>query len=326
MDGVKLDRETDALLSWVASRKATPMPALSLQAARQEYRRTLSKTEIDPPGIGPVLEHVVGGPGGALPLRIYNPIDRCDRAPGLLFIHGGGCVVGDLDTHDTFCRTLCADVGAVVVAVDYRLAPEHPFPAAVEDGMAALSWLSLNAGSLGIDRERIAIAGDSAGGGIAAVSVHETRGRLAAPLKAQVLIYPALDLKARLPSRRTFSEIFPIPADLIDWFHNQYFGEAWPRTDPRAFPLLYPDYGDLPPALIVTAGHDPLLDEAIEYADVLAAGGTDVDYWCAEGTIHGFMNMGRVLRTAYRSGRARIAQYLTERLRPLPVSADAARR
>ena len=157
-------------------------------------------------------------------------------------MHGGGCVIGDLETHDIFCRALCHDTGATVLSLDYRLAPEHPFPAAVEDTVAALTWLSHAAASLGLDAERIAIAGDSAGGGLAAVALHETKGALAAPVRAQALIYPALDLRGRLPSRTELAQHFPIPRDMIDWFFDHYFGLAWPFTDPRAIPSLYEDY------------------------------------------------------------------------------------
>jgi acetyl esterase/lipase len=202
-----------------------------------------------------------------------------------------------------------------VFSLDYRLAPEHPFPAAVEDTVAALTWLSREAEGMGLNPERIAIAGDSAGGGLAAVALHETKSRLAAPVRAQALIYPALDLRGRLPSRKQFAHQFPIPRDMIDWFFGHYFGLAWPFTDPRAIPSLYEDYSGLPPALIITAGHDPLRDEGAEYAETLAAAGVRVEYECCEGTIHGFMNMGRVLRTAHGRARQRTAAWLAERLR-----------
>ena len=230
-------------------------------------------------------------------------------------MHGGGCVLGDIDTHDVLCRTLCHDTGATVFSLDYRLAPEHPFPAAVEDTVAALTWLSHEAACLGLDLERIAVAGDSAGAGLAAVALHETKGQLAAPACAQALIYPALDLRGRLPSRKELSQQFPLPLDMIHWFFDHYFGTSWPVSDPRAIPSLYEDYDRLPPALIITAGHDPLRDEGEDYARTLAAAGVPVEYECAEGTIHGFMNMGRVLRGAHSRARRRLSAWLAERLR-----------
>jgi acetyl esterase len=313
---MKLDRETEALLHWVSSATFTPLWSLAPAAARDEYRRTLAKTEIAPPDIGQASDLAVPGPAGPMRLRKYVPADAGSAAEAaILFVHGGGCVLGDIETHDILCRTLCHDTRATVFSLDYRLAPEHPFPAAVEDTVAALTWLSHEASALGLDPEWIAIAGDSAGGGLAAVALHETKGRLAASVRAQALIYPGLDLRGRLPSRKELADQFPIPRDMIDWFFNHYFGQAWPVTDPRAIPSLYEDYTGLPPALIITAGHDPLRDEGAEYAETLAAAGVPVDYECCEGTIHGFMNMGRVLRTAHGRARQRIAVWLAERLR-----------
>ena len=312
---MKLDRETEALLYWASAATATPLYHLDPGTARVEYRRTLSKTEIEPPPVAEVADITAPGETAELRIRRYLPAGA-DDAPrsALLFVHGGGCVLGDLETHDVLCRTLCHDTGAAVFALDYRLAPEYPFPAAVEDTVAALLWLSHKADEIGLDAGRIAVVGDSAGGGLAAVALHETKGMLAAPIRGQALIYPALDLRGRLPSRRELANQFPIPRDMIDWFFNHYFGLAWPTSDPRAIPALYEDYTGLPPALILTAGHDPLRDEAIEYAGRLAASGIPIDYECCEGTVHGFMNMGRMLRRAHRHGRQRIADWLSARL------------
>ena len=287
---------------------------MSPEEARNEYRRMLLKTEIAPPAIGKMSDLAVPGPAGPMRLRQYAPAHVERGGAAILFIHGGGCVIGDIESHDVFCRTLCHDTAATVFSLDYRLAPEHEFPAAVEDSVAAVEWLSFEARGLGLDQDRIAIAGDSAGGGLAAVALHETKGRLAAPVRAQVLIYPALDLRGRLPSRKDLADHFLLPQDMIQWFFSHYFGHAWPIADPRAIPALYEDYTGLPPALIVTAGHDPLRDEGAEYADTLAAAGVPVDYECCEGTIHGFMNMGRVLRKAHGHTRWRLATWLRQRL------------
>lgn len=312
---MKLDRESEALIHWASSSTAPPLWTLTPDAARQEYRRSLAKTEIPPPDVAGVGDLAVPGPVGSLRLRRYLPVrSGASGGAAIFFVHGGGCVLGDIETHDILCRTLCQDTGAVVFSLDYRLAPEHPFPAAVEDTVAALTWLSREAPGLDIDPGRIAVAGDSAGGGLAAVALHETEGTLAAPVCAQALIYPALDLRGRLPSRKDLAHHFPIPSDMIEWFFNQYFGNAWPFTDPRAIPALYEDYSGLPPALIITAGHDPLRDEAAEYADALARADVPVDYECLQGTIHGFMNMGRVLRGAHGHGRKRLSAWLSERL------------
>lgn len=312
---MKLDREAEALLYWASSSTATPLWHLTPEAARAEYARGLAKTEIVPPPIASTSDLEAPSPAGPMRLRRYRPAEPGATAEAaILFMHGGGCVLGDIDTHDVLCRTLCHDTGATLFSLDYRRAPEHPFPAAVEDSVAALKWLSQQARSLGLDPERIAIVGDSAGGGLAAVALHETKGRLAAPVRGQVLIYPALDLRGRLPSRRELANHFPIPRDMIDWFFDHYFGLAWPLKDPRAIPALYEDYTGLPPALVLTAGHDPLRDEGTEYAGRLAAAGVPVEHECCQGTIHGFMNMGRVLRTAHGHARSRIAAWLKARL------------
>jgi acetyl esterase len=313
---LKLDRETEALLYWASSSTATPLWTLSPETARSDYRRGLAKTEIAPPDIGAAHDLLAPGPAGKMRLRKYLPAEPGREAEAaILFMHGGGCVIGDLETHDIFCRALCHDTGSTVFALDYRLAPEHPFPAAVEDAVAALIWLSREAPNLGLDAKRIAIAGDSAGAGLAAVALHETKGQLAASVRGQALIYPALDLRGRLPSRHQLANQFPIPREMIEWFFNHYFGTAWPIADPRAIPAQYEDYTGLPPALILTAGHDPLRDEGREYANTLESAGVPVEYECYEGTIHGFMNMGRVLRGAHGRARKRLATWLSERLR-----------
>jgi acetyl esterase len=238
---------------------------------------------------------------------------RPDDAPRLMHLHGGSYCLGSAFGYRPLAGALALAADAGVLVPDYRLAPEHPFPAAVEDTVAALMWLSHVAGD--IDPTRIAVAGDSAGGGLAAVALHETKGELAAPARAQVLIYPALDLRGRMPSRTELADHFPIPREMIGWFFDHYFGSAWPFTDPRAIPSLYEDYTGLPPALIITAGHDPLRDEGEDYGKTLAAAGVPVEYECCEGTIHGFMNMGRVLRSAHGRARKRLAEWLVAQLR-----------
>lgn len=309
---MKLDRETEALLYWVSSSTTKPLWQMDHKSAREVYRRSISKTDVGPILIGAVRDFVISGAAGSIPLREY--VAPKPSGAAILFFHGGGGVLGDIGTHDTLCRALCVDTGAHVFSVDYRLAPEHPFPAAVNDGVAALEWLTAAARDLGIDPARIAVAGDSAGGSLAAVALHETKGRLVAPVAAQLLIYPALDLRAKQPSRKDLVDQFPIPEDMLYWFFNHYFGTAWPIADPRAIPALYEDDSGLPPTLILTAGFDPFRDEGVEHAERLAAAGVPVEYVCYEGTVHGFMNMGRMLRAAYQSMRQRMSIWLKEQL------------
>jgi len=308
---VALDRETQALLHWVYSSSTKPLWQLDYESAREEYRRSVAKTEVEPPEIGSATDFEVPGFAAPVRMRKYQPLQP--NGASILFFHGGGGVLGDMDTHDTLCRTLSHDNDATVFSVAYRLAPEHPFPAAVYDGIAALQWLSREAGNMSLDPTRIAVAGDSAGGSLAAVALHETKGQLKAPAAAQLLIYPALDLRARQPSRKELAHQFPIPEEMLHWFFNHYFGTAWPISDPRAIPALYEDYSGLPPTLIITAGYDPFRDEGVEYAKRLEAAGVPVEYECYEGTVHGFMNMGRILRVAHATTRQRIRTWLLER-------------
>ncbi|MHA1518351.1 MAG: alpha/beta hydrolase [Alphaproteobacteria bacterium] len=305
-----LDRETDALLFWVYSSNTKPLWQLDCERARAEYRRSLAKTDVEPPEIAATHDLMVPGFAHQIRVRKYDPLRTAGAS--ILFFHGGGGVLGDIETHDTLCRTLCHDSEATVFSVEYRLAPEHPFPAAVHDGVAALQWLSRAARDMSLDPARIAVAGDSAGGALAAVALHETKGRLEAPAAAQLLIYPALDLRARAPSRKELAEQFPIPERMLHWFFDHYFGPAWPIADPRAIPALYEDYSGLPPTLMITAGYDPFRDEGAEYAERLAAAGVPVEYVCYKGTVHGFMNMGRLLRVAHGTTRERIKSWLLE--------------
>lgn len=307
-----LDRETDALQFWVSASPTTPVWELDVAAARAAYRRSVAQSEITPPEIGATHDLTAPGPSGEIALRKYTPLRA--SAASVLYFHGGGGVLGDIDTHDPLCRTLCHDSGATVFSVGYRLAPEHPFPAAVDDAIAALRWLSREAPDLALDPARIAVAGDSAGGALAVVALHETKGLLEAPAAAQLLIYPALDLHARQPSRRELIDQFPLPEEMLHWFFNHTYGNAWPIADPRAVPALYQDCAGLPPTLIVTAGYDPLRDEGAAHAKKLEAADVPVEYLCYEGTVHGFMNMGRMLKTAHRTTRTRIRSWLVERL------------
>ncbi|MEM7191584.1 MAG: alpha/beta hydrolase [Pseudomonadota bacterium] len=309
---MKLDRDAEALLFWVSSSTTKPLWQMDHESARAEYRRSISKTDVARIEIGGTRDFSIPGPDCPIPVREYMASDPSGAA--ILFFHGGGGVLGDIGTHDTLCRAFCVDTKATVYSVDYRLAPEHPFPAAALDGVAALDWLSNEAANLSIDPARIAVAGDSGGGSLTAVALHETKGRLVAPAAAQLLIYPALDLRAKQPSRKELIDQFPIPEEMLYWFFDHYFGTAWPIADPRAIPSLYEDDSGLPPTLIVTAGFDPFRDEGLEYAERLAKAGVPVEYECYEGTVHGFMNMGRMLRAAYKSMRTRMSAWLEEQL------------
>jgi acetyl esterase len=228
--------------------------------------------------------YATGEPGGPHPL--------------LVFFHGGGFVFGDLDTHDGTCRLLCRHAGVHVLAVEYRLAPEDPFPAAVEDALAALCWAFANASRLGADPHRIGVGGDSAGGNLAAV-VSQLASRDGGPAPAlQLLIYPAVDARGRHRSRQLFGEGFSLTTADIDWFEAQYLGADRAKgKDPRVSPLLAKDFSGLPPALVVTAGFDPLRDEGEEYVRRLRAAGTPATLRRFSCLIHGFAAAAGVSRT-----------------------------
>jgi acetyl esterase len=233
---------------------------------------------------------------GGVPLRLYRP-PSAGVKPVLVYFHGGGWTIGDLETHDVLCRQLANASGCALLSVDYRLGPEHRFPAAADDALAATRWARREAAALGIDAARIAVGGDSAGGNLAAVVAIALRdaGEAAA---FQLLIYPATDMRALAPSHTANAQGYLLTADSVAYFRAQYIPDEAAWADWRASPLLAPDLSRLPPALVLTAGFDPLRDEGRQYADALSAAGNRVQYVCFERQIHGFVPMGRVLDEA----------------------------
>ena len=209
-----------------------------------------------------------------------------------MYFHGGGWAGGDLDSHDPVCRILADVTGCLVVAVDYRLAPRHPFPAAPDDAMAAYRWVCEHAGELSIQPGRVAVMGDSSGGNLAAVVAQQARKTDVANPAAQILIYPCLDAQLRRPSHPTFDHGFFLTGPRIRRYRDQYLPDAAERTSPRASPIDEDDLDGLPPALVITAGFDPLRDEGRAYADALASAGVPVEYRCYDDLVHGFFSMG----------------------------------
>jgi acetyl esterase/lipase len=244
--------------------------------------------------VGGVRDLTVRGGAGVLRARHYAP-EAGQGRPLVLFLHGGGWVTGDLDSHDLPCRLLCKHAGVHVVAVDYRLAPESPFPAAVEDAVAAYAWALDHAEELGADPSRIGVAGDSAGGNLAAVvSQHAADEGLQRPA-AQLLIYPGVDASQSRPSKSLFGEGFLLTRAAMDWYVETYAGGT-DRHDPRLSPLLAKDLAGLPPTLVETAGLDPLRDEGEAYAAALREAGVPVVLRRARGLVHGFANLGGIHR------------------------------
>ena len=216
----------------------------------------------------------------------------------LVYYNGGGHTIGDLDTHDVLCRELCNRSGHAVFSVDYRLGPEHKFPAAVDDSFAALRWIASHATQLAIDPAKIAVGGDSAGANLAAVTALMARDQGGPLLTCQLLIYPVTDFRFQTESQTTNGQGYLLTREVIDYFAECYLGSAAERLDWRASPALAADLSRLPAALVLTAGYDPLRDEGEEYANRLRAAGNSVKHVAYPGQIHGFITMGKVIRQA----------------------------
>jgi acetyl esterase len=289
--GQTLHPEMQLLLATRERMRMGTLRAETPEKARHRMRREVLR---HPPSRLPQLEVrdlTISGGDGPLRARHYRAKPNGHPAPLIVYFHGGGFVTGDLDTHDSVCRFLCDGAEAHVLAVDYRLAPEHPFPAAVEDAHAALRWAQSHAELLGADPKRIAVAGDSAGGNLSAV-VSQLAAGDGGPVPAlQLLIYPPVDRSKEWPSHTLFDG-FLLTNDDMRWYDKMYTG-ASPEalTDPRMSPLLAEDLSRLCPAIVVTAGFDPLRDEGEAYAAALEEAGTHVIVKRLDGLLHGFVNM-----------------------------------
>jgi len=295
-----LHPQAQAFIDLLVERKVPPTHTLSHVDARAFYRERRSITQPAPGEVAEVRELSAPGPHGAIPLRLYRPLGtaRTDVLPVLVYYHGGGWVIGDLDTHDTLCRELCNLSGCAVIAVDYRMGPEHRFPAAVDDVLAATRWVRKEAGALCLDARRLAVGGDSAGGNLAAVVALAARDAGDPPIAFQLLIYPATDMRRGHPSHTTNGQGYVLTRDTISYFHDHYITDPKHDLDWRASPLLHKNFANLPPALVLTAGYDPLRDEGLDYARALTAAGNRAVYVCFERQIHGFITMGRLLDEA----------------------------
>ncbi|GAA2803009.1 alpha/beta hydrolase [Crossiella cryophila] len=291
IDGQELHPEVQSMLKLMSLAKENPLSAGSVAQARRGLRQTAAIIGGAALEVAEVRELSVPGPGGPIRTRVYLPAGLPSRAPALVFYHGGGWVVGDLETHDNLCRFLAVHAGVAVLSADYRLAPEHKFPAATEDALTVYRYALENADSLGLHPGQIAVGGDSAGGNLAAVTAQLAKAA-GDPVPAfQLLIYPAVDFSVRRESRRLFGEGFVLTSDKMDWYQEQYLNSTDEVLDPRASPLLTEDLSGLPPAYLVTAGFDPLRDEGEAYADKLIKAGVPVFLRRQRGLIHGFANV-----------------------------------
>jgi acetyl esterase len=295
-----LDPQAQAVLELIRQSGVPSYETLPVAVARQFYRAGRDRLTPDTPAVAEIRALTATGRNGAIPLRLYRPLGAAAgmALPALLYYHGGGWVIGDLDTHDVVCRQLANRAGCAVIAVDYRLAPEHAFPAAVEDAFDALCWVRDQAAALSVDSEKLAVGGDSAGGNLATVAALLARDAGSPRLRYQLLIYPATDFIGVYESQERLAEGYLLTRANQAWFQAQYLPNKADRADWRASPLHAPSHAGLPPAYVLTAGYDPLSDEGEVYANKLEAAGAAVTRRFFAGQIHGFITMGRVIDAA----------------------------
>jgi acetyl esterase len=310
---VPVDAEVQTLLDMLEQMGSPSLGASTPEEARARFR-VLTVDARDPESVipvGEVEELTVPGGEGQRPARLYRPAGATDQTlPVLVFFHGGGFVIGDLDTHDNQARRLCRDLRALVISVDYRLAPEHPFPAPLDDCFAATRWVAEHAAELGGDPARVAVGGDSAGGNLATTVALRCRDEGGPTPAAQLLIYPVADLSTPdRASRLENAEGYLLTRDDMMWFESCYVPDGQ-ATEPLASPLLA-DLDGLPPAVVVTAEYDPLRDEGDAYAEALRDAGVPVVHERFDGLIHGFFGMGP-LSAACEQAASRTCSALTE--------------
>jgi acetyl esterase len=296
-----LDPQMQYVLDLIAVAGRPPVETVSVAEARELYRQARAALTPPPPEVAAVADRTVPGPAAPIPVRVYRPLGSKPKArlPALVYFHGGGWTIGDLDTHDVVCRGLANRSDCAVVSVDYRMGPEHRFPAAVEDCWAATRWLAANGAEIGVEGSRLAVGGDSAGGNLATVVALLARDAGAPRLAAQILFYPATEMAATHASHERFAEGYVLTRAAIIWFRDNYLRGPGDIADWRASPLRAASLAGLPPALVITAGYDPLKDEGKAYAERMAAAGVEVVYSDYPGLCHGFVTMGRVVDAAH---------------------------
>jgi acetyl esterase len=292
-----IDAIVKGLLDEMAANPQPKLWEMPPAQGRELFRAIAAQLDTQGISIGKVENMQIPGPAGQLNIRVYTPVASGGTAlPALVYFHGGGFVIGDLETHDALCRSLANEACAKVVAVDYRLAPEHKFPAAVDDCYAAAKWVEDNAATLGVDPNRVAVGGDSAGGNLAAVVCQLAKQKGGPHLVFQLLIYPVTQYRADTDSMKAFAEGYFLERRTMDWFFDQYTDtSSIDPHDPRVSPLCATDLAGLPRAYVVTAGYDPLKDEGRAYADKLNRAGVAAVYVDYPTMIHGFFGMSAVL-------------------------------
>lgn len=296
LDAALLDDDVRAYLAEVEAAAEPPDWTLPIETVRERGRAAYAS--LRPTAVGEVEEIEISGSGGTIPARAYRPATGGPHGT-VVMLHGGGFALGDLETHDEAARRTCAGADALVVSVDYRLAPEHPFPAGVDDAETATRWTAERARDLGGDPDRLIVTGDSAGGNLAAVVARRFRDGGGPALVGQALVYPVTDMRAgdRWPSRRTAATGFGLTREAMDWFARLYLEEEAHAAHPDASPIVAGDLSGLPPAFVLTAEFDPLRDEGDAYARRLTEAGVEVDHHTLPGTIHGVLTNPARLRS-----------------------------
>jgi len=276
-----------------------PVAELSPEAAREQMEMTVRIRDLPTVEVGAVEDRVIPGPAGDMQVRLYRPAGGAATLGALVYFHGGGHVIGSLDTHDAIARTLCRDAGILVMSVDYRMGPEHRFPAAVEDAYAATVWLHDHAADFGVDAARIGVGGDSAGGNLALVVSLMARDDGGPALAFQLLVYPVLDYAGGTPSYATYGEGYgPLEAATMVWFRDYYFSSEADLADWRASPGRAESFIGLPPTLVITAECDVLNHEGTACAARLKADGVPTEHVDFPGMIHAFFGMAPMIDDA----------------------------
>ncbi|HEY1630884.1 MAG TPA: alpha/beta hydrolase [Rhizomicrobium sp.] len=294
-----LDPLVKGFLDQMASVPGPKMWEVPPAVARETFNAMMQLVGPKDVPIGKVQNLTMPGPGGDIALRSYVPVAAKGEAlPTLVFFHGGGFVIGNIESHDGLCRMLANEAGVRVISVAYRLSPEHKFPAAVEDAFAAVDWIENNAASLGVDANRIAVGGDSAGGGLAAVVAQLAKAKGDPKIVYQMLLFPVTQIGTETGSMREFGEGYFLDAATLRWFFNHYLLDSADRADPRVSPLQAKDVSGLPPAYIMLGGFDPLHDEGAAYADRLRAAGVKVQVADYPDMVHDFIYLQAVLPQA----------------------------
>ncbi|HML41777.1 MAG: alpha/beta hydrolase [Hyphomicrobium zavarzinii] len=285
------------ILSQPENPNAVPVEVQDPNEARKEWKGDMAGVDAPAPHMGRVWEFEIPGPAGSIPARAYQPEGLVgEKRPLLIYYHGGGFIRGDIDTHDSICRVLASKAGCLVVSPAYRLAPENPFPAAAHDAYAVAEYMSANAAAFGVDPDRIAVGGDSAGGNVAIAACLQARDKGGPKIRYQLLIYPVTDLTSQNESKRLYSKGYLLNS--MPFYIASYLGPNGDGGNELASPLLAKDLSRLPQALVITAGFDPLRDEGQDFARKLAASGVEVKHKCYEDMIHGFVSLRGLLPEA----------------------------